>query len=118
MSHLKLVINLYIIVLIIVIVVLFICKGKTLVRDLPSHIYIELGRFLNPKSLNNWIILAGRLGFNDSDVKNFDTYPDQATQRVLDEWGQREDSTVNALICELKEMKRDDCVQVLKPWES
>lgn len=99
-------------------VVLFICKGKTLVRDLPGHIYFELGRFLNPKSLNNWMILAGRLGFSDSDVKNFDTYPDQATQRVLDEWGQREGSTVNALICELKEMKRDDCVQVLKVWES
>ncbi|XP_067045656.1 tumor necrosis factor receptor superfamily member 16-like isoform X4 [Acropora muricata] len=93
-------------------------KSKTLVRDLPGHIYFELGRFLNPKSRNNWIKLAGRLGFSDSDVKNFDTYPDQATQRVLDEWGQREGSTVNVLICELKEMKRDDCVQVLKAWES
>ncbi|XP_068686064.1 tumor necrosis factor receptor superfamily member 16-like isoform X4 [Montipora foliosa] len=93
-------------------------KSKTMVRDLPSHIYIELGKFLNPKSLNNWVTLAGRLGFNNNDVQNFNIYPDQATQKVLDEWGQKDGSTVDILIYELKEMNRADCVQVLKPWDS
>lgn len=93
-------------------------KSKTMVRDLPGHIYIELGKFLNPKSLNNWVTLAGRLGFNNNDVQNFNIYPDQATQKVLDEWGQKDGSTVDILIYELKEMNRADCVQVLKPWDS
>ena len=89
-----------------------------MVRDLPGHIYIELGKFLNPKSLNNWVTLAGRLGFNNNDVQNFNIYPDQAAQKVLDEWGQKDGSTVDILIYELKEMNRADCVQVLKPWDS
>lgn len=91
---------------------------KTLIRHLPGDVYENLGRLLNPKSFNNWVTLAGRLGFNNSDVKNFEIHPDEATQTVLTEWGQREGSTVDVLIDVLKEMKRDDCVEVLKPWES
>ena len=89
-----------------------------MVRELPSHIFMELGKLLNPKSFNNWITLAGRLGFNNSDVKNFEIFPEDATQRTLEEWGQRDESTVAVLINVLKEMKRDDCVEILKPWDS
>lgn len=88
-------------------------KNKTLIRHLPGDIYENLGRLLNPKSFNNWVTLAGRLGFNNSDVKNFEIHPEEATQTVLTEWGQREGSTVDVLIDVLKEMKRDDCVEVL-----
>lgn len=93
-------------------------KNKTLVRDLPGHIFIELGRLLNPKSFNNWIKLAGLLGFTNSHVKNFEMDPEVATQNLLHEWGQRDGTTVDVLIEFLKEMNRDDCLQVLKQWDS
>lgn len=93
-------------------------KNKMLVRDLPGHIFIELGRLLNPKSFNNWAKLAGLLGFTSTHVQNFGLEPEEATQNLLNEWGQQEGSTVDVLIDIFKEMKRDDCLQVLKEWNS
>ena len=58
------------------------------------------------------------MGFTNNDVKNFELYPEEATQKVLEQWGQRDGSTVDILISFLKEMKRDDCLQVLKQWDS
>ena len=91
---------------------------KMLVRDLPGHIFKELGRLLNPKSFNNWAKLAGLLGFTSTHVQNFGLEPEEATQNLLNEWGQQEGSTVDVLIDIFKEMKRDDCLQVLKEWSS
>ena len=96
----------------------YLLTDKTLVRDLPGHIFIDLGRLLNPKSFNNLVKLAGHLGFTNSHVQNFGLHPEEATQKTLEEWEQTEGSTVDVLINILKEMKRDDCVQVLKPWDS
>lgn len=93
-------------------------KNKPLVRDLPSNVFIELGRLLNPKSSKNWVTLAGHLGFTANEVKNMELCPEEATQRTLEEWGQRDGSTVDVLLSVLKKMKRDDCVQVLKQWDS
>ncbi|CAH3104969.1 unnamed protein product [Porites lobata] len=89
-------------------------KNKMLVRDLPGNVIIELGRLLNPKSYNNWAKLAGRLGFTNNHVKNFELDPEEATQSLLSEWSQQDGSTVDVLVRILKEMKRDDCVQVLQ----
>lgn len=44
--------------------------------------------------------------------------PEEATQRTLEEWGQGDGSTVDVLLNVFKKMKRDDCVQVLKQWDS
>ena len=85
-----------------------------LVRDLPGNVIIELGRLLNPKSYNNWAKLAGRLGFTNNHVKNLELEPEEATQSLLSEWSQQDGSTVDVLVRILKEMKRDDCVQVLQ----
>ena len=85
-----------------------------LVRDLPGNVIIELGRLLNPRSYNNWAKLAGRLGFTNNHVKNFELEPEEATQSLLSEWSQQDGSTVDVLVRILKEMKRDDCVQVLQ----
>lgn len=93
-------------------------KNKTLVRDLPSNVFIELGRLLNPKSSKNWVTLAGHLAFTANEVKNMELCPEEATQRTLEEWGQRDGSTVDVLLSVFKKMKRDDCVQVLKQWDS
>ena len=60
---------------------------KMFVRDLPGHIFIELGRLLNPKSFNNWAKLAGLLGFTSTHVQNFGLEPEEATQNLLNEWG-------------------------------
>lgn len=79
---------------------------------------MDLGRLLNPKSSNNWVKLAGHLEFTTNDVKNLELFPDEATQSTLEQWGQRDGSTVDVLISVLKKMKRDDCVQVLKQWDS
>ncbi|XP_073256642.1 tumor necrosis factor receptor superfamily member 16-like isoform X2 [Porites lutea] len=89
-------------------------KNKMLVRDLPGNVIIELGRLLNPKSYNNWAKLAGRLGFTNNHAKNFELEPEEATQSLLSEWSQQDGSTVDVLVRILKEMKRDDCVQVLQ----
>lgn len=80
--------------------------------------FIELGTLLNPKSSKNWITLAGHLGFTTTEVKNMELCPEEATQRTLEEWGQRDGSSVDVLVSVLKEMKRDDCVLVLKQWDS
>nr|XP_058946104.1 uncharacterized protein LOC131774105 [Pocillopora verrucosa] len=93
-------------------------KSKTLVRDLPAHVFIELGKFLNPKSSKNWVTLAGYLEFTTNEIKNFELEVNEATQNVLYQWGQKDSSTVDFLINVLKKMKRDDCVQVLKPWDN
>lgn len=76
-----------------------------------------MGVLLNPKSSKNWITLAGHLEFTNNEVKNFGLTPDEATQNMLEEWGQRDSSTVDVLINMLKKMKRDDCVHVLKQWD-
>ena len=89
-----------------------------MVRDLPAHVFIELGKFLNPKSSKNWVTLAGYLEFTTNEIKNFELEVNEATQNVLYQWGQKDSSTVDFLINVLKKMKRDDCVQVLKPWET
>ena len=96
----------------------FSTTGKTLVRDLPAHVFIELGKFLNPKSRKNWVTLAGYLEFTTNEIKNFELEVNEATQNVLYQWGQKDSSTVDFLINVLKKMKRDDCVQVLKPWDN
>ena len=80
--------------------------------------FIELGRLLNPKSSKNWVTLAGHLGFTENEVKNIELSPEEATQKTLEEWGQQDGSTVDVLLSVLKKMKRDDCVQVLKQWDS
>ena len=86
-------------------------------RDLPSHVYIELAQLLNPKGSNNWERLAGILGFSHTKVRNFQLAPGECTQQVLAEWSQRDDATVDVLVKHLKDMKREDCVAKLKPWE-
>lgn len=93
-------------------------KSKTLVRDLPVNVSIELGNLLNPKSSKNWVTLAGYLDFTTTEIKNFELNPSEATQSILYQWGQKDGSTVDFLINVLKKMKRDDCVQVLKPWDN
>lgn len=62
--------------------------------------------------------MAGHLGFTTTEVKNMELCPEEATQRTLEEWGQRDGSSVDVLVSVLKEMKRDDCVLVLKQWDS
>lgn len=62
--------------------------------------------------------MAGHLGFTTTEVKNMELCPEEATQRTLEEWGQKDGSTVDVLISVLKAMKRDDCVLVLKHWDS
>lgn len=96
----------------------FSLPDKTLVRELPGHVFGDLGVLLNPKSSKNWVTLAGHLGFTGNEVRNFELVIEEATQRVLAEWGQQDGSTVDVLIDVLKKMKRDDCVQVLKQWDS
>ena len=89
-----------------------------MVRDLPAHVFIELGKFLNPKSSKNWVTLAGYLEFTTNEIKNFELEVNEATQNVLYQWGQKDSSTVDFLINVLKKMKGDGCVQVLKPWDN
>ena len=64
---------------------------KMFVRDLPGHIFIELGRLLNPKSFNNWAKLAGLLGFTSTHVQNFGLEPEERPKIYWTSGGSRKD---------------------------
>ena len=84
-------------------------------RDIDGTYAEELGSILNPDSLSNWSVLAGKLGFTQIAIKNFQLSPTKATQEMLSDWGTSNSATVFRLYSILKEMRRDDAAEVLKP---
>ena len=76
---------------------------------------IELGNFFNPKSSENRVTQARYLDFTANEIKSFELNVNEATQNLLYQWGQKDGSTKDFVFNVLKKMKKDDCVQVLKP---
>ena len=63
-----------------------------MLRDVPYTLINELAKYLNPGS--RWKILGGHLEFNNTDISNFALVKENATQVMLEEWGQRDCATV------------------------
>lgn len=68
---------------------------EKMLRDVPYTLISELAKYLNP--CNRWKALGGRLNFNNTEIGNFALVKHNATQAMLEEWGQRDCATVVAL---------------------
>ena len=86
-----------------------------MVRDLTADVIEDLGHYLNPYSLKNWKILAGKLGFRLMQVESFKLQPRRSTQLMLIEWSFRRGATVRLLYQKLLEIDRGDAAALLKP---
>ena len=85
-------------------------------RDLPGCVVSDLALYLNPKAANNWINLAGRLGFTQNMIDNIQLQPEDGLQKVIVEWGIKNGSTVGKLYEVLSQMKREDAMGVLETY--
>ena len=63
-----------------------------MLRDVSYRLINELAKYLNPGG--RWKILGGHLDFNNTDIGNFALVKENATQVMLEEWGQRDCATV------------------------
>ena len=95
---------------------------QTLVRCLSMDVLEKLAIKLNPRHpLKDFRYLAGKMGYNYEMVKNIERQKNPTTYLVSD-WDMThatngESKTVSDLIEFLKEMKRDDAVEILRPFE-
>jgi len=74
-----------------------------MLRDVPYTLISELAKYLNPRS--RWKELGGLLNFNNTQISNFALVKENATQVMLEEWGQRQHSTVANLRKAFQELK-------------
>ena len=87
-----------------------------MIKDITADVIEELGRYLNPQSLKNWKILAGKLGFRWLDVENFKLQPRNSTQLMLSSWSTSSGATVEVLHQKLLEIGRCDAAKLLEPF--
>ena len=99
-----------------------ISRVPTLLNGLSMDVLEKLGMKLNPRHpLKDFRYLAGKMKYNYEMVRNFERQKNP-TISLLEDWfmshtrnGERK--TVTHLIELLKDMKRDDAVDILKPVE-
>lgn len=88
-----------------------------MMRDLTADVLEKLGLYLNPRSMKNWVTLAGRLGYTHTQVRNFKLEPTQSTQLMLYDWSvSGPDATVQRLYYTLQMLPRPDAAEVLEPF--
>lgn len=95
---------------------------KTLVCKLKPDVLQELGMYLNPyMPLKDYRSLAGKLGYTFMRVVNFERERNPTIALLEDWWtsfnNKNEPKTVSELMQVLEEMRRDDAVDLLKPYE-
>lgn len=90
--------------------------SERLLRELPNETVIieRLALLLNPRGRNNWVRLAGELGYSKVAVDYFNMDPRNATQSLLADWETSNSSTLGTLYGHLRNMKRDDACAVLE----
>lgn len=86
------------------------------VRDLPANIFEDLGMKLNPVRINNWVQLAGFLGFDHDTIGILKLKPITATQDLLSDYSVRPDSTVFRLYNALINIQRSDAAALVEPF--
>lgn len=77
-------------------------QGKML-RDVPYTLISDLSFHLNPGE--RWKQLGGHLKFNSTQINTFALVKGNATQAMLEEWGQKDGATVVALQNTFRKMK-------------
>lgn len=77
--------------------------SKKMLREVPYTLINELAMYLNPRE--KWKILGGCLEFNNTEISNFGLVKQNATQVMLEEWGQRDCATVANLMKTFAAMK-------------
>ena len=83
---------------------LFVFLGsEKLLRDVSYTLINDLSQYLNPG--DRWKHLGGHLNFNSTQINNFAVDRSNATQVMLQEWGQRDGATVEALQSTFRKMK-------------
>lgn len=70
--------------------------SKRMLREVPYTLITELAMCLNPRE--KWKTLGGHLEFNNTEISNFALVKENATQVMLEEWGQRDCATVSNLM--------------------
>lgn len=95
---------------------------QTLISNLKPNVLDELGMYLNPRMpLKDFRTLAGKMGYTFMRVRNFERESNPTVSLLEDWWtsfGKKgESKTVGDLIKYLEEMRRDDAVDLLKPFE-
>ena len=97
-------------------------RVPTLMTSLSMEILEKLGMKLNPRHpLKDFRYLAGKMNYTYERVRNLE-YQKNPTVALLGEWmmtsaDRGEARTVTELIALLKEMRRDDAVELLRPVE-
>lgn len=89
-------------------------SSDILMRDVPYLVVEQLALKLNPRGLNNWVRLAGQLNYSKEKVDYFGMDPENATQRMFNDWKTLNTSTAGVLYERLKAMGRDDAAEVLE----
>ncbi|XP_078351696.1 tumor necrosis factor receptor superfamily member 16-like isoform X1 [Oculina patagonica] len=77
--------------------------SEKMLRDVPYTLINELSQYLNPG--DRWKHLGGHLHFNTTQISNFAVDRSNATQVMLQEWGQKDGATVGALQSTFRKMK-------------
>eukprot|EP00794_Sanderia_malayensis_P017080 gene17080-18801_t len=93
---------------------------NTNVSDVDPCIWKQLSTLLNPRMVvgGDWTSMAGKMGFKYQDILNFDRERDP-TAAVLHEWSIEKGlyATVSELILILRNVQRNDAVELLKEHE-
>ena len=74
-----------------------------MLRDAPYTLISDLSQYLNPG--DRWKQLGGKLNFNSTQINNFAVDKANASQAMLQEWGQKDGATVVALQSTFRKMK-------------
>lgn len=76
---------------------------EKMLRDVPYTLISDLSLYLNPG--DRWKQLGGQLNFNSTQINNFALDKSNASQAMLQEWGQKDGATVGALQIIFRKMK-------------
>ena len=95
-------------------------RKRRLVSSLDGEVLERLSMKLNPRMLlKDYQSLAGRLKYTYEYIRNFDRERDPTLALLQHWWSSKrgKEKTVTVLIEQLSEMERDDCVDLLRPYE-
>lgn len=95
-------------------------RNRRLVSSLDGEVLERLSMKLNPRMLlKDYQSLAGRLKYTYEYIRNFDRERNPTLALLQHWWSSKrgKEKTVTVLIEHLSEMERDDCVDLLRPYE-
>ena len=95
-------------------------RNRRLVSSLDGEVLERLSMKLNPRMLlKDYQSLAGRLKYTYEYIRNFDRERNPTLALLQHWWSSKrgKEKTVSVLIEHLSEMERDDCVDLLRPYE-